>query len=384
MMRNESISRDWRWLNIFIICLFGVHIVAVILIDKNNTIFGYKGKTLTSDVSTKIPNSNNTTRTNHNNATSTHTNYTILPKRIYTVAGLEDSGTQFVTSIITSALNLKKGGYREGSSPCPSLYSQCEENADIQVQHISLPWGSTCTEVNNEEKEESGSKNLDDSTKNRHKIVDVILPPQCTRYPQRKRVYETQHEYGDIILSQCNQMTRDLWGFEYYTNDKSDVQPLLYPPRYHLNLITHKEWYDAHGVDQYLILIVRDKTISAAARLREHCTDQKLLEEEERIGTSILIDTINKYILHENDHENENEHIISNYKWNPRSLSASASPLKNGSSNNNVVLVSYESMIKLGAPYVQMLYESLDIESDFVPDIQNENQKYVRKGDKKL
>eukprot|EP00594_Rhizosolenia_setigera_P006080 CAMPEP_0178951124 /NCGR_PEP_ID=MMETSP0789-20121207/7043_1 /TAXON_ID=3005 /ORGANISM="Rhizosolenia setigera, Strain CCMP 1694" /LENGTH=159 /DNA_ID=CAMNT_0020631945 /DNA_START=162 /DNA_END=641 /DNA_ORIENTATION=+ len=132
-----------------------------------------------------------------------------------------------------------------------------------------------------------------------------------------------------------------------------------------------------------LKIIVRDKTISATARLREHCTDQKLLEEEERIGTSILIDTINKYILHENDHENENEHFISNYKWNPRSLSASSSPLKNGTGNNNVVLVSYESMIKLGAPYIQMLYESLDIESDFVPDIQNENQKYVRKGGKK-
>jgi hypothetical protein len=44
---------------------------------------------------------------------------------------------------------------------------------------------------------------------------------------------------------------------------------------------------------------------------------------------------------------------------------------------NNVVLVSYESLVKLEGTYIKMLYNVLGIESDYVPDIKNGNSKYV-------
>jgi hypothetical protein len=50
------------------------------------------------------------------------------------------------------------------------------------------------------------------------------------------------------------------------------------------------------------------------------------------------------------------------------------SSLPNG---NNVVLVSYESLMMLKEPYVKMLYEALGIESNYMPSIRDGNLKYV-------
>ena len=44
---------------------------------------------------------------------------------------------------------------------------------------------------------------------------------------------------------------------------------------------------------------------------------------------------------------------------------------------NNVVLVSYESLMMLKDPYVRMLYEALDIDSDHMPFIKDGNAKYI-------
>ena len=46
---------------------------------------------------------------------------------------------------------------------------------------------------------------------------------------------------------------------------------------------------------------------------------------------------------------------------------------------NNVVLVSYELMNKLGQTYIQMLYKSFGIESDHAPEVRDGNEKYVKK-----
>mmetsp|Transcript_26748 Transcript_26748/g.61569 ORF Transcript_26748/g.61569 Transcript_26748/m.61569 type:complete len:117 (-) Transcript_26748:1501-1851(-) len=53
-----------------------------------------------------------------------------LPSKIYTVVGLESSGTHFVSGLLAEAL--QTGPYRDGCSTR-------QKTGDVQVQHMSLP-----------------------------------------------------------------------------------------------------------------------------------------------------------------------------------------------------------------------------------------------------
>lgn len=274
--------------------------------------------------------------------------YTILPKKIYSVIGLEDSGTSFTSTILQKALGLK--AIRQGSFPCGN--TRCNENDDVQVQHFSLPWGSVC--------------------QGHTETVDVVLPSACTR----------THVRQDTIL-QCSQMTKNIWGFESNTS-----RPIKYPGRYNLDIIRHKEWYEAQGVEQYFILVIRDQSISATARSKGHCTNSNFLQQEEEAGTEILINAINKYFLESN--EKLTKHTFPTWAAEQFQIDASKVQAVKKKTNghrqlsllpfkNNVVLVSYESLMKLGPVYVQMLYDTLGIETDYMPQIKDGNQKYVTK-----
>jgi hypothetical protein len=46
-------------------------------------------------------------------------------------------------------------------------------------------------------------------------------------------------------------------------------------------------------------------------------------------------------------------------------------------SKNRVVLVSYESLMTIQAPYVKMLFKQLGIESEYMPTMKDGNAKYV-------
>jgi len=278
-----------------------------------------------------------------------------LPKRIYSVIGLESSGTQFVTSIISKALGIRE--YRDGS------FRNRGGTSDVQVQHFSLPWGNTC---------ESNPVPI---------IQNVVLPSVCSR------------KYAPPVC--CREMAN-------VSNVTSSIQiqkrgnrrrcRLKYPGRYFLDIVSSKEWYKSKGVDQVFIIVLRDQNISSKARVKAlHCGNEKLLKNEEEVGTDIMIRAINKYILlndrrklsmssygswydesfpretnndtddHNNDRDDAN-----------RKLSSSSLP-----SGNNVVLVSYESLIKLEGIYIKLLYKALDIESDYIPIFKDGNEKYV-------
>ena len=274
--------------------------------------------------------------------------YSILPKRIYSVIGLEDSGTRFISDIIGNALNIgkdvkgakkEKHFYRNGSNPY--LYDKL---LDVQVQHFSLPFGSSCTKFPIVP------------------IVDVVLPSQCMR----------DHPRRNNEMVECNSMTRELYDLPYGT------QKFKYPIRYNLDIVSHKEWYDSHNVDQWFIIVIRDPDVSRKARSKKHCADHTLLKEEEKVGTSIIVKAINKYILEEGERkltsETYNHWHASNFQNDNERHGRRLSPLPSG---NNVVLVSYESMMKLGEIYIALLYTALGIRSDFVPDIKNGNKKYL-------
>lgn len=272
----------------------------------------------------------------------------LLPKRIYSVIGLEDSGTQFVSRLIRDALGISQ--YREGSFPCfnsRTKRTRCSESLDVQVQHFSLPWGSTCQANPNPP------------------VVDVVLPSQCTR---------TQRT--DQERDECKKMVNSIWGFE-----KTDKRAIQYPARYQLDIVSHKSWYDAQGVEQFFVIVVRDQKISFVARTK-HCSNPKLKQEEEDIGTDIIVDAINTFILNKNgSHQNVTretyqywaaQHFQYQHGGHKHRRKLSALPF-----GNNVVVVSYESLVKLGKTYVEMLYEVLGIESDYFPEILNSNEKYV-------
>jgi len=253
----------------------------------------------------------------------------ILPKKLYSVIGLESSGTKFVSRLLTTALNLT--GYREGSR------SFTGEKEGVQVQHFSLPWGSTCDAID------------DDPP-----IVDVVLPANCTRSNT------TRSE-----RSWCNSATNEIWGFDI------KGEKVTYPSRYILNIVSNKEWYDSRGVEQFFIIVVRDEGASYKSRIK-HCHNTTAKQREEKISMDIIVDAINTYILE--DEEKNVTRDSYNY-WHAESLGngrqLSALPFR-----NNVVVVSYESLVMLKETYIKMLYNVLNINSDFMPDIKNGNSKY--------
>jgi len=277
----------------------------------------------------------------------------ILPRKIYSVIGLESSGTQFVSKVIQDALGT--GPYREGSAPCHmdgcdvddvicqrlalvQKDHECDEDSDVIVQHFSLPWGSTCQQRPNPP------------------VLDVVLPPQCSR------------DHGDdpAAVRECNEMATDIWGV------RLDGKAMAYPPRYHLDIVKSKEWYDARGVEQVFVIVVRDEKISFAAR-HGHCDSVELRRAEEEVGTGLIADAINRYILGDGASAESAKFL----RWNGKDQSRRRRKLGALASRDNVVVVSYESLVKLSGTYVKMLYEALGIESDVVPAILNSNEKYL-------
>lgn len=67
----------------------------------------------------------------------------------------------------------------------------------------------------------------------------------------------------------CNAIADELFGF------RPNGKAVKYPPRYNLDIVSHKDWYDAHGVDQWMVIVMRDPDISAEARCGSHCKNEE-------------------------------------------------------------------------------------------------------------
>ena len=343
--------------------------------------------------------------------------YNILPKKVYTVVGKESSGTKFVSEILRDALELHS--YREGGRPFeffPRNKKTFREDSksQVQVQHFSLPQGSFCGES------DYGS----------HHIVDVVLPAQCSsdlrpRHSRRRDIDKDDKNLHEALRKQCNDMTKELkWHIKPHLEESihAETSPAIrYPKRYFLDINTHKDWYDSHGVEQYIIIVTRDETVSFNSRLKGHCRNVTIAEEEERLATNIINDAIYKYILGEDraretdlrhlwdppEYQNVNSSEMrtkKNEKLKRQKIFLASQTNNSGRrklgslsgenaealssfmpSKNRVVLVSYESLMTLQAPYVKMLFKQLGIESEYMPTMKDGNAKYVlrlKEGDK--
>ncbi len=290
------------------------------------------------------------------NSTKKAKRYSIFPTKLYNIVGLESSGTKFVTNLIKDALQVSVA--REGSKPYPYKANDFDE---IQVQHFSLPWGGRCEKFNESD----------------IPIVDVILPSSCIR----------GFKSSAQIDEECSHLIQELWGF-----DLPKGTPVTYPDRYHLNITTQKEWYEKQGVEFYIIIVIRDESVSREGRYHaDHCQNKELLLKEESNGKKIIMEAINTFILERHPTSVDSEEFdiwkasqyqpyltqtgSDNYDKNVRTLKTSSrTAIPN---NNNVILVSYESLMLLKELYVQMLYNALGIESDHVPIVKDGNSKYV-------
>jgi glycosyltransferase involved in cell wall biosynthesis len=95
------------------------------------------------------------------------------------------------------------------------------------------------------------------------------------------------------------------------------------------------------GYDVYAVLTVRDKTIAVNSKRREHTAgSHDVAEEEMEEATRILTEVLETH---------------------PRCF-----------------VFSYESLMALGAPYLQSLYRFLGVESDYMPELRDGNIKYVK------
>jgi len=348
-------------------------------------------------------------------SSSPPSSYTTLPKKAFTVIGKESSGTKFVTEIIRAALQIHS--YREGGNPYEffpknrKTFRQDQENP-VQVQHFSLPQGGRCQE---------------DQLQNHNHghIVDVVFPAQCSSPHLKKKGKKNRHgnprnESHDkaIILQECQYMkTLQTSMAGYKDQNKNRTPRIRYPGRYFLNIASHKQWYDSHGTEQYIIIVVRDKEMSFKSRSEKHCAFANVAIEEERIATGIINDAIRTFMLGEDgesvvdDLEKREDHnmimnmnmnmnmnsawnggILGSWKeeeddllWDPTRFDENDKDQDENDvlhsslipSKNNVVLVSYESMMKLKGDYVKQLYEQLGIESDHIPVFKDGNAKYT-------
>jgi hypothetical protein len=179
-----------------------------------------------------------------------------------------------------------------------------------------------------------------------------------------------------------------------------ELNLVKYPPRYLLNITTQKIWYDAHGTEQVIVIVVRDEAMSFQSRLKSgHCQVVELAKEEEGIATAILNDAIKTFFLDDKSGYRSGfdgrwtaktvHGIIQEASiWDPGLMienKTDPSDLLHSSlipARNNVILISYEAMMKYEQDFVQELYKVLGIESQFQPEFKDGNAKY-RKGHKR-
>lgn len=121
--------------------------------------------------------------------------------------------------------------------------------------------------------------------------------------------------------------------------------PIVYPERFFVDIVSHVRWYRSLGVKTTAVVAVRESTLSFASKMSVHCTNSKLGQEEVRHGQQLIKEAIN-------------------------TLSQIGNPPE-------LVLVSYESLMALKETYLFDLYRKLGIQSDYIPNFKDGNQKYI-------
>ncbi|CAB9522488.1 expressed unknown protein [Seminavis robusta] len=292
----------------------------------------------------------------------------VLPAKLFTVIGLESSGTTFLAQTLGRALRLSlipnANGYEVIAQGFSSHYHNHHNNDNTpphwtEVQHVSLPWGGTC------------------QSQYSNNVTNVLYPAICTRMMRDRSVVVAKagpkalsqgpfaaHHFSETALSyyrippeqhetmrqQCRHLIPDRHQWDY-------------PERYLLNLSSHLDWYHEQGVDARAIILMRDATISKRARRIDHCPNTTLLEMEETMGRQILQEAIRKFVLRPTT-------TISGQQRRRQLLQASP--------NGKVLLVSYELLTQLKQDYMEIIFAQLGINTTHRPRWRDGNYKHVK------
>ena len=197
---------------------------------------------------------------------------------------------------------------------------------DYQLQHVSLPSGASCQgEIH---------------------IIPVLYPAICNRPTAMDNTALTsnrkKHSTGHPFIKCPESLNASRQVDDYFG----------YPPRYFVNITSHIQWYLDRGVEATAVLVVRDKTIGSLARSLVHCTIPEFRVTEEEMGSRIIKEAVERW----DDGMNG---------WVPPP----------------VVVVSYETLIHMGATYVNLVLRQLQLTPIHEPlewAFEDGNPRYIR------
>jgi hypothetical protein len=124
--------------------------------------------------------------------------------------------------------------------------------------------------------------------------------------------------------------------------DFMEDQVLTRPHRFFVNMTTHITWYRERGILVYPIMVVRDPALhlkGVTDRRKGHTPNDQAAYGQYETGRAIMVETIEKGL--------------------------------------NPIIISYETLLTLQRPYICQLYETLGIETNFLPTFKNGNTKYL-------
>jgi len=307
----------------------------------------------------------------HNSmSSSSRSRQSILSKRIITVFGTESSGSTFLATTlgIASGAFPPNGTYvtlptDRNNNPGRTIVERTvarsarSPDGEIEIQHISLPWGFWGTKRRNCELSEGTI------------TVDAYVPEPCFRIDYQstwKHRLEAKAPAGcreEAHISEKNNRTT-IAGKKWTCGTNNCGQGdndgyALYPRRFFVNVTAHIEWYLQRGVDITAVLSVRDKSVTLAGKVKNHCPDQAISRLEEERARTIMSNSLRNY-------------------GRPGRFKESGIPHDNSNKEERAVSVSYETLMAMGESYLFDIYRTLGINSTFVPDFKDGNEKYVR------
>jgi hypothetical protein len=256
----------------------------------------------------------------------------LLPKRLIAVFGTESSGSTFIATAIGIA-----AGVKSANDEKPLSFRSVDAERNVEIQHISLPTGygpnaDNCkllkTRVVPRTITTTATTATTTSTTD---TVPVLVPQDCSVFPpnnkweQLARVKSPKKTLPDACRKEA--------GLDDF---------VVYPRRYFVNVTSHIQWYRERGVEATAVLMMRDPSISTLSKIKSHCPQEKVAEEQNEHARLLMREAIDKL-----------------------------DPF------SEVVLVSYEGMVSLQESYLFGIYRQLGINSTYTPSFKDGNAKYV-------
>eukprot|EP00970_Alexandrium_tamarense_P009774 scaffold1958_cov198-Alexandrium_tamarense.AAC.19 len=220
-------------------------------------------------------------------------------------------------------------------------------DGEIEVQHVSLPWGVSC-------QDDVASQS---STMNGINVVEALVPSECFR--------SEAHEIDPADATTAEQCQDEV----HITKESDDPHSewtcgarcgggaydgyAMYPKRFFVNITSHIEWYTSRGVDVTVVLQMRDRSITKKGKPRDGCSIQAIIETEDEVGLNLMNEAYDAYGFH-------------------------GSKTKKGSeTRERAIVVSYEGLMELKETYLFDIYQRLGIESTYVPLFMDDNGRYI-------